>query len=277
MKKTLALALVALASIALLDACSKNTPAADSMQKPQIPATAQTSAPAQQDVPGAKEDKDNDDDESEEGESNRASGTAATAPTTTPSTAPPASDGKALNYQNMLDAVRGEFTASAKYAAYAKKAEAEGYHEIALLFKAASRAELIHANNHTAVLEEAGQRIPPFTPSFTVKSTKENLDDAIASEGYESTTMYPEFLKNANAAGNQLSLMSLNYAYKTEKKHKPLYEKALLALQNNTVKTLPKSYLICQTCGNTYESTSPKRCGISMTSADKFITISGRV
>lgn len=273
MKKTLALALVALASIALLDACSKNTPAADSMQKPKTPATSQT--PAQQAAPTAKENKDNDDDESEEGESNRGTAAAA-APTTAPITTPPA-DGKALNNQNMLDAVRGEFTASAKYAAYAKKAEAEGYHEIALLFKAASRAELIHANNHTAVLEEAGQRIPPFTPSFTVKSTKENLDDAIASEGYESTTMYPEFLKNANAAGNQLSLMSLNYAYKTEKKHKPLYEKALLALQNNTVKTLPKSYLICQTCGNTYESTSPKRCGISMTSADKFITISGRV
>ncbi len=273
MKKTLALALVAFASIALLDACSKNTPAADNMQKPQTPATSQTST--QQDLPAANENNDTDDDESEEEESNLGTA-AATAPTTAPSTTPPA-DGKTLNNQNMLDAVRGEFTASAKYAAYAKKAEAEGYHEIALLFKAASRAELIHANNHTAVLEEAGQRIPPFTPSFTVKSTKENLDDAIASEGYESTTMYPEFLKNANAAGNQLSLMSLNYAYKTEKKHKPLYEKALLALQNNTVKTLPKSYLICQTCGNTYESTSPKRCGISMTGADKFITISGRV
>jgi len=85
--------------------------------------------------------------------------------------------------------------------------------------------------------------------------------------------MYPEFLKNANTAGNQLSLMSLNYAYKTEQKHKPLYEKALAALQNNTVKSLPTVYYVCPTCGNTYDTTAPKRCGISMTSSEKFIKI----
>ncbi len=277
MKQTLALALVALASLALLEACSKNTSANETMQKPRT--TPSQATDTRQEVPAAKAPASTEleESESEEEESDRASGTAAAAAQSAAKSAATASDSKTGNNQNMLEALKAEVTASAKYAAYAKRAEADGFHEIALLFKAASVSEKIHANNHTAVLEESGQRIPAFTPSFTVKSTKENLDDAIASEGYEISVMYPDFLKNANAAGNQLSLMSLNYAYKTEKKHKPLYEKALLALQNNTVKMLPKRYLICQTCGNTYESTSPKRCGISMTGADKFITISGRV
>ena len=178
-----------------------------------------------------------------------------------------------LNFENMKEAFKGETTASAKYTAYSKKAEEEGYHEIALLFKAASTSEKIHANNHKAVLREGGQQAPSFTPEFTVKSTKENLMDAIAGETYEITTMYPEFIVNANKAGNQLSLMSLNYAYKTEQKHKPLYEKALAALESKNVKSLPSVFYVCPTCGNTYETDAPSRCGISMTSSDKYIKI----
>jgi len=181
---------------------------------------------------------------------------------------------KSVNYENMKTAFEGETTASAKYAAYSKKAEEEGYHEIALLFKAASTSENIHANNHKAVLLQGSQEVPAITPEFTVKSTKENLKDAIAGETYEITTMYPDFIKNANTAGNQFSLMSLNYAYKTEQKHKPLYEKALAALESNTVKSLPTVFYVCPTCGNTYDTTAPSRCGISMTSSEKFIKIS---
>jgi len=183
-------------------------------------------------------------------------------------------DAKAKTVENMQAAFKGETTASAKYAAYAKKAEQEGYHEIALLFKAASTAENIHANNHKAVLQESGIATPVIKPEYTVNSTKQNLEDAIKGETYEATTMYPEFLTVANAAGDQLAMMSLTYAYKTEKKHKVMYENALAALQNNTVKTLPVVFYVCPTCGNTYETKAPARCGISMTGGEKFIKIS---
>lgn len=183
-------------------------------------------------------------------------------------------DAAAINFQNMQDAFKGETTASAKYAAYSKKAEEEGYHEIAMLFKAASKSEKIHANNHKSVLAEAEQVVPAIKPEFTVKTTKENLKDAITGESYEVSTMYPEFLTNANTAGNQLAMVSLNYAYKTEQKHKVFYEKALAALEVNSVKSLPTVYYVCPVCGNTYDTTAPKRCGISMTAGEKFITIS---
>ncbi len=182
-------------------------------------------------------------------------------------------DANAKTIENMQAAFKGETTASAKYAAYSKKAEQEGYHQIALLFKAASTSENIHANNHKAVLQESGVSVPAIKPEFTVKSTKENLEDAIKGETYEVNSMYPEFLSAANTAGNQLAMISLNYAYKTEKKHKVFYEAALTAMQNNTVKSLPTVFYVCPTCGNTYESTAPARCGISMTGGEKFIKI----
>ncbi len=190
-----------------------------------------------------------------------------------PASSVTSNDANAKTTENMQAAFKGETTASAKYAAYSKKAELEGYHEIALLFKAASTAENIHAKNHKAVLQESGVSVPVIKPEFTVKSTKENLQDAIAGETYEATTMYPEFLTTANAAGNQLAMISLNYAYKTEKKHKVFYEAALSALQNNTVKSLATVFYVCPTCGNTYETIAPARCGISMTSGEKFIKI----
>lgn len=182
-------------------------------------------------------------------------------------------DAKAKTVENMQAAFKGETTASAKYAAYSKKAEQEGFHQIALLFKAASTAENIHANNHKAVLQESGISVPVITPEYIVGSTKENLEDAIKGETYEATTMYPQFLTVAQQAGDQLALISLNYAYKTEKKHKVMYEKALAALQNNTANTLPAVFYVCSTCGNTYETTAPARCGISMTKSDRFIKI----
>ena len=115
-------------------------------------------------------------------------------------------DAGTLTITNLQAAFKGETTASAKYEAYSKKAEEEGLHEIAMLFHAASMAENIHANNHKVVLEVAGQTTPEITPEFTVKSTKENLLDAIEGESYESNTMYPGFMITAKEAKNELAV-----------------------------------------------------------------------
>lgn len=215
---------------------------------------------------GENEGKENEGKENEEKENEKAS-------KAKPASYVTSTDANAKTTENMQAAFKGETTASAKYAAYSKKAEQEGYHQIALLFKAASTSENIHANNHKAVLKESGFAVPVIKPEFTVKTTKENLQDAITGETYEVTTMYPEFLTTANAAGNQLAMISLNYAYKTEKKHKIFYEAVLNALQRNIVNTLPTVFYVCPTCGNTYATKAPSRCGISMTSDEKFIKI----
>lgn len=240
-------ALLILAAWVLLPACGSN---ADKNPALQAPETTQSETPAG-DAETEKEDK----------------GMARNVGATTPA------DAKTATVSNLATAYTGETTASAKYAAYAKKAQEEGFTQIALLFKATSMSEKIHAGNHKAVLEDMGEAVPEVKPQFTVKTTRENLADAIAGESYEISTMYPEFLTAANAADDKLALTSLNYAYRTEQRHKPLYEKALAALQNNQMKNLSELYYVCPTCGNTYDSAPPKRCRISMTNSERFVKI----
>ncbi len=179
---------------------------------------------------------------------------------------------EANTIDNLKAAFTGESTASAKYAAYGKKAREEGYNQIAALFEAASKSESFHAGNHKAVLEQLGDKAPVVEPKFEVRSTAENLEDAFKGESYEVATMYPDFLKQAAKENTTLALISFNYAYKTEMNHKELYGKAIEALKTGAEKSLPSKYLVCSTCGNTYGDTSPARCGICMTSQDRFLT-----
>lgn len=180
---------------------------------------------------------------------------------------------KATTVDNLKAAFTGETTASAKYAAYSQKAAAEGHAKIALLFEAASKAEAIHANNHRAVLEQLGETAPEVKPAFEVKTTAENLQDAIKGETYEVDTMYPEFIKNVKASQINIAGISFNYAWKTEKNHQILYTKALEALTNGVEASLPGRYYVCTTCGNTYDETAPNRCAICMTAKEKFIVV----
>jgi rubrerythrin len=172
--------------------------------------------------------------------------------------------------ENMQLAYKGEKTATAKYEAFSKKAEEESYHNIALLYNAVSTAENIHARNHKTVIEDAGATVPIIIPEFKVKTTKENLFDDINGEAYEANTMYPDFLKNAEIADNQIAFLSLTYAMKTEQKHKYFFEQALGNINSNTLNSLPSKYFVCPDCGNTYTN-APKHCDFSLTSRDEFI------
>lgn len=172
--------------------------------------------------------------------------------------------------ENMQSAYKGERTATAKYEAFSKKAEEEGYHSIALLYNAVSAAENIHAINHKAVIEDAGATVPIIIPEYKVKTTKENLYDDINGEAYEAKTMYPDFLKTAEIADNQIAFLSLTYAMKTELKHKFFFEQALGDINSNTLNSLPSKYFVCPVCGNTY-SKAPKHCDFSLTDREKFI------
>ncbi len=179
-------------------------------------------------------------------------------------------DARTKTIENMQSAYKGERTATAKYDAFAKKAEAERYHNIALLYKAVSSAENIHAINHKAVIEDGGATVAVITPIYKVNSTIENLSEDINGEAYEAKTMYPDFLKTAATANNQTAILSLTYAMKTELKHKVLFEQALGDINTNTLQSLPSKYFVCPDCGNTY-TTAPRHCDFSLTDGNKFI------
>ena len=174
--------------------------------------------------------------------------------------------------ENLKAAFKGESTASAKYAAYADQARKEGFIPVAIMFQATSRAEAIHALNHKAVIEKLGGKADPVTPQFTVKTTKENLDDAIKGENYEMTTMYPDFIKVAKDENATDAIKSFRWAMETEKKHSVIYNNALNALNKNDLKSLPKVYWVCPKCGNTFDQVKPEdKCPFCYTSKDKYI------
>ena len=176
--------------------------------------------------------------------------------------------------ENLKAGIIGETTASNKYLAFAEKAKAEGLDTIAKLFDAASKAEAIHAANHTKVLEGLGVKMEAFTPEFVVKTTAENLQAAIDGESYEETTMYPGFLEAAKTEKVSKATKSFTWALNTEKKHKDFYIKALAALKAHNTGSLSFSYAVCPVCGNTYEMAKvDAMCAFCGTPKTKFITI----
>ena len=159
---------------------------------------------------------------------------------------------------NLKAAFAGESQANRSYIAFAKKAEAEGFKQIAKLFRAAAEAETVHALAHLRVMGG-------------VKSTAENLETAIKGEGYEFTEMYPSFVAAAEQEGNKAALISLKNAMAVEKIHHDLYSSALQTLRNGNDLAQAKIY-VCPVCGNTLIG-APDKCAICGVLQDRFIEI----
>jgi rubrerythrin len=173
---------------------------------------------------------------------------------------------------NLKAAFKGESTASAKYAAFAQQAKTEGFLKIATMFEAASKAEQIHAANHRNVLEKLGQKVDAATPEYKIKTTRENLEDAIKGETYEMMTMYPGFIATAKDEDVASASKSFRWALDTEKKHQVMYQNALNALNTKTAESLSGIYWVCPKCGNTYNTAKPEAsCAFCSTGREKFI------
>jgi rubrerythrin len=149
---------------------------------------------------------------------------------------------------NLRGAFAGESQANRRYLAFAKKAEQEGYPQAARLFRAAAEAETVHAHNHLRIMGG-------------IKSTQENLQEAIGGETFEYKEMYPGYINTAAAEGNKEAGWSFNVANKVEEIHAGLYRKAADALKAG--KDVPKvDYYVCKVCGNTVEESPPDKCPI---------------
>jgi rubrerythrin len=157
---------------------------------------------------------------------------------------------------NLKAAFAGESQANRKYLAFAKKADEEGLKQVAKLFRAAADAETVHAHNHLRVLKG-------------VKSTSENLQEAIDGETHEFSEMYPKMIKEAEEEGNQGALISFNGANAAEKVHADMYKKALDSI--NLGKDLDeKDIYVCQVCGHTVEQEAPHECPVCKAKKEKF-------
>ncbi|UCG38770.1 MAG: rubrerythrin family protein [bacterium] len=157
---------------------------------------------------------------------------------------------------NLAEAFAGESQANRKYLAFAKKAEEEGLHQVAKLFRAAALAETVHAHAHLRVMGG-------------VKGTKENLEEAVGGETHEFMNMYPQMIEDAKGEGNRGAQMSFMYANTVEKIHAGLYQKALEAMESLQA----VDYYVCDVCGNTVEGEAQEKCSVCGASKDHFMKV----
>ena len=142
----------------------------------------------------------------------------------------------------LKEAFAGESQANRKYLALAAKADQEGFSQAARLFRAAAEAETVHAHAHLRALKG-------------IRSTKENLQEAITGETHEFKSMYPAMIQTAKAEGNKEAERTFNFANEVEKIHAGLYQQMLDNLEGAKKSY---SYYVCPICGYTSEKEAPK-------------------
>lgn len=147
--------------------------------------------------------------------------------------------------QNLMEAFAGESQANRRYLAFARQADKEGHPRIARLFRAVAEAETVHAHSHLRTLGK-------------VKSTAENLEDAIAGETHEFKAMYPDMIEVAAKEQNKAAERSFTYANEVEKIHARLYERALNTMGAQEM----VDYYVCSVCGFTCENEPPDKCPV---------------
>jgi len=158
--------------------------------------------------------------------------------------------------ENLQIAFAGESQANRRYLAFAKQAEKDGLPVVARLFRAAADAETVHALSHFRVMKG-------------VKSTAENLREAIGGEGLEFQKMYPEFLNAANQEGERGAVGTFSNAMEVEKIHHRLYTEALE--KAGAGQDLPdQPVFVCQVCGNTVWGEAPDTCPVCGAPKSRF-------
>ena len=159
--------------------------------------------------------------------------------------------------ENLATAFAGESQANRKYLAFAKQAERDGFPAVAKLFRTAAEAETIHAHGHLAAMDG-------------VKSTIENLKEAVGGETYEFTEMYPPMLAQAESDGHKAKRM-FGLALEAEKVHADLYKKALAAVEAG--KDLEADFYLCPVCGHIEMGKPSVNCPICGAKAEKYTQV----
>ncbi|MDY6892147.1 MAG: rubrerythrin family protein [Chloroflexota bacterium] len=161
--------------------------------------------------------------------------------------------------ENLQHAFEGESQASTTYQAFARKADKEGYPQVAKLFRAAAMAEIVHARNHLEVMDG-------------VKSTQDNLKEAISGENMEHVSMYPEFVEQAKQEKMPKAERTFDWARKVEMIHESLYKSALETLQGSG-KFQDTDFYVCDVCGYTAEGEAPEKCPVCGSPKTKFFKV----
>jgi rubrerythrin len=164
---------------------------------------------------------------------------------------------------NLLRAFENEMNANARYKAFARKAEVERLPGAASLFRAAARAEQIHANNHARVIRHMGGEAKATLHPVRVQSTLENLKAALSGELREIDSLYPAFLNEAISNLDTTAVRTLLWAMESEKSHARLYGDAVTLMEQGNSDGWTHSdidFYVCTLCGYTAGTVEADNC-----------------
>ncbi len=179
---------------------------------------------------------------------------------------------QAMTAENLRSAFGGESMAHMRYKAWADAADAEGFPNVARLFRAVSRAEQAHAHGHFRAMA----KVPgPFSVTagagFGVGTTAENLAGAIEGEMFEVEQMYPAYLAVAQAQNEKNAIRSMNFALAAEKVHAQMYANAKSAVEGGKDVVLG-AVQVCSVCGHTLEGEAPDNCPVCNAKKERYET-----
>ena len=165
---------------------------------------------------------------------------------------------------NLLASFAGESQARSRYTLFAKKAEEEGFEQIAAIFRITADQELSHAQQFFSHLEGGMVEIKAAYPAGVVADTKTNLAEAAAGEREEWGELYSNFADVADEEGfPTIALLYRNIA-KVEKMHEERYLRLLERVTNERVFSSEEPVKwYCRKCGYVVETkTAPKKCPV---------------
>lgn len=148
----------------------------------------------------------------------------------------------------------GEAKAAFRLKLYAKKADEEGYPQIARLFRAIAQSEEIHGERAFRLLRE-------------VKSTEENLKASFESETKIAGVAYDKFIKFALDEGNKAAATIFTQSRDVEETHAKLYKEALAHLMEER----DTKYYICTVCGYVSDGVLPDECPVCSAKKEAFV------
>jgi len=164
------------------------------------------------------------------------------------------SAGNASLVEVLRTAFEGESNVQARYREFAEKADGEGWHGVGSLFRAACRAEEIHAANHGRIARQLGGQLEFEPQEFEVKNTLDNLRAAIAGEQFEVDIMYPAFVAQAQVHHDVAAIRTFTWALEAEKTHVRLFNEAeaLVEIEDeDSWVTMHRDFRVCPVCGYT--------------------------
>jgi len=156
--------------------------------------------------------------------------------------------------KNLAYAFAAESKAAARNAAFAQKAEKDGFPQIAGLFRAVSEAESVHAQRFLRLMRGK------------IGSTEENLEAAFENEIKANTNEYPQLIKDAMDEGMSAAERAFTHARDVEDRHAELYKKAMNAMLGDR----GVEYYVCQVCGYVSEESAPEKCPVCGAVQGKF-------